>query len=73
MPSTIIFDLGRVLISFDFQRGYTLMGELCGLPSATVCERLFSGSLVVDYESGQIGNHEFHRRVQGTGIPVATR
>ncbi|MBL0160050.1 MAG: HAD family phosphatase [Bryobacterales bacterium] len=64
MLRTLIFDLGRVLISFDFQRGYTLMGELCGLPSATVRERLFSGSLVTEYESGQIGNHEFHRRVQ---------
>lgn len=40
------------------------MGKLCGLPNEEIRERLTKGSLVADYESGQIGNHGFHRRVQ---------
>lgn len=40
------------------------MGELCGLPHEAIRERLGGGTLVSDYESGQIGDHEFHRRVQ---------
>jgi glucose-1-phosphatase len=64
VPRTLIFDLGRVLISFDFQRGYQLMGQHCGLPNEEIRARLGKGALVADYESGQIGNREFHRRVQ---------
>jgi len=40
------------------------MGERCGLSNDEVRARLSGGSLVLDYESGQIGNREFHRRVQ---------
>ena len=40
------------------------MGEHCGLPNEEIRARLAGGSLVSDYESGQIGNREFHRRVQ---------
>jgi len=39
------------------------MGEHCGLPNEEIRERLGRGSLVADYESGQIGNRDFHRRV----------
>lgn len=40
------------------------MGALCGLPNEEIRERLSRGPLVADYESGEIGDHEFHRRVQ---------
>ncbi len=64
MLRTLIFDLGRVLISFDFQRGYQLMSERCALPGDEVRQRLVQGTLVADYESGRLGDHEFHREVQ---------
>jgi len=62
---TLIFDLGRVIVPFDFRRGYERMAERCGLTPEEVRARLKSDGLVYAFESGGIGRHEFHRRVAG--------
>ncbi|MBN9662947.1 MAG: HAD family phosphatase [Acidobacteria bacterium] len=63
MIRTVIFDLGRVLVPFDFQRGYRAMSEHCGLPPEEVRARLGRDGLVPGFESGEFDGVEFVRRV----------
>lgn len=64
MIRTLIFDLGRVIVPFDFRRGYEAMSRRCGLPPEEVRARLATDGLVRAFESGRMGAREFHRRVQ---------
>ncbi|MCX7605053.1 MAG: HAD family phosphatase [Bryobacteraceae bacterium] len=64
MIRTLIFDLGRVIVPFDFRRGYEAMSARCGLPPEEVRARLASDGLVRAFESGGMGARDFHRRVQ---------
>lgn len=71
MIRSLIFDLGRVLVPFDFRRGYEAMSRRCGLPPEEVRARLSSDGLVREFESGAMDAAGFHRRVQqllGTGV-----
>lgn len=63
MIRTIILDLGRVLIPFDFQRGYTLMSRRCGLPAEEVRNRIAATGIVPEYESGRVESEEFVRQI----------
>lgn len=56
---TIIFDLGNVLIPFDFKLGYAMMEPLCGYPRAEIPRRLRSTDLVTRFETGQLTSEEF--------------
>ena len=62
---TVIFDLGRVLVPFDFHRGYRLMSERCGLAPEEVRERIKNLNIVHDFESGLIDPVDFVARVTG--------
>lgn len=64
MIRTLIFDLGRVIVPFDFRRGYEAMSRRCGLAPEEVRARLASDGLVRAFESGRMGAAEFHARVQ---------
>lgn len=64
MIRTLIFDLGRVIVPFDFRRGYEAMSSRCGLPPEEVRARLAADGLVRAFESGRISAREFHARVQ---------
>jgi putative hydrolase of the HAD superfamily len=59
MIKTIIFDMGKVIIPFDFQRGYDRMAPLCGYAAAEIPERLRSCDLVTRFESGQVEPEAF--------------
>lgn len=63
MIRTVIFDLGRVIVPFDFHRGYARMAQQCGLPPERIRERLQSDGLVRAFESGGIDRYQFHRHV----------
>lgn len=65
MIKTIIFDMGKVIIPFDFQRGYDRMSPLCGYSSAEIPERLLTGDLVSRFESGQIEPELFVEEFSG--------
>jgi hypothetical protein len=60
MYKAIIFDLGRVLVNFDFQRGYRQLEHLCPYPIAEIPVRILSSGLVRRFETGVIGPHDFH-------------
>jgi glucose-1-phosphatase len=65
MIKAVIFDLGRVLIPFDFARGYAGLQTLCGIPAAEIPALLAGNPLVADFESGKIESRDFVSRFCG--------
>jgi putative hydrolase of the HAD superfamily len=72
MIKTVIFDLGRVIVPFDFQRGYSRMAAACGLTPEEVRARIHALDIVVPYESGHITSEDFVARVlDSTGAAIS--
>lgn len=59
MHKALIFDLGRVLIDFDFQRGYQALQGLCPHTAAEIPRRLATTGLVERFETGRMEPREF--------------
>ncbi len=59
MIRALIFDLGNVLVPFDFERGYAAMRPYCSLEPAEMRRRLGSTDLVIRFESGLVEPDEF--------------
>ncbi|HVN05751.1 MAG TPA: HAD family phosphatase, partial [Bryobacteraceae bacterium] len=59
MIKTVIFDLGKVLIPFDFSRGYRGMEQFCDHPPEEIRRRLRSTDLVNRFETGLIEPRDF--------------
>jgi FMN phosphatase YigB (HAD superfamily) len=59
MIKAVIFDLGKVLIPFDFKRGYQGLEPFCNIPAAEIPRRLASTDLVQRFESGLIEPEDF--------------
>jgi FMN phosphatase YigB (HAD superfamily) len=60
----VIFDLGRVLVPFDFRIGYQRMSAVCGLAPEEIRARIGTDGMVRDFEAGHIDGAGFHRRVE---------
>lgn len=63
MIKTVIFDLGKVIIPFDFKRGYDRMAPLCSYAAAEIPERLRSCDLVTRFEEGKVEPQDFVREL----------
>ncbi len=59
MYKAIIFDLGKVLIHFDFKRGYRALEELCPYPAAEIPRRIGTTDLVQRFETGLVEPRDF--------------
>ena len=59
MIKTIIFDLGNVIVPFDFKRAYARMEGLSPYPAAEIPMRLKETDLVQRFETGRVGAEEF--------------
>ncbi|HTP32002.1 MAG TPA: HAD family phosphatase [Candidatus Acidoferrales bacterium] len=59
MHRAIIFDLGKVLIYFDFGIAYRSLESLCPYPAAEIPRRLAASDLVRRLETGLIEPHDF--------------
>ena len=59
MIKAVIFDLGRVIVPFDFGRGYTRIAALNGQPEADIAERIRNSGLGNRLESGQLQPRDF--------------
>jgi FMN phosphatase YigB (HAD superfamily) len=59
MIRTIIFDLGKVIVPFDFNRAYRQMEARCGTPAAEIPLKLVDTGLYRRFESGLLQPHEF--------------
>jgi putative hydrolase of the HAD superfamily len=55
----ILFDLGNVIVPFDFKRAYAKLGPLCSCPVAEISSRLRSTDLVQRFESGRVASEPF--------------
>ena len=59
MIKTVIFDLGKVLIPFDFARGYRAMEKFCDYPAAEIPQRIAATDLVHRFETGLVEPRDF--------------
>jgi glucose-1-phosphatase len=60
----VVFDLGGVLINFDFGRANRRISALTGVPPDDVRRRLLSCQAFLDFECGRISEREFHACVE---------
>lgn len=59
MIKAVIFDLGRVIVPFDFHRAYRRVEALSGIPVAEIQARVAGSSLPESFECGQIAPRQF--------------
>jgi putative hydrolase of the HAD superfamily len=65
MIKAIIFDLGKVIIPFDFQRGYEALACLCSYSAEEIPRRIGATNLVRSFEMGRVKPHDFVRQICG--------
>jgi putative hydrolase of the HAD superfamily len=65
MHKAILFDLGKVLINFDFRRGYRALEGLCPYTAAEIPRRLAGTGLVERFETGLVEPREFVSQMCG--------
>jgi glucose-1-phosphatase len=56
---TIFFDLGNVIIPFDFKRAYSRLQPLCNYPVTEIPQRMRGTDLISRFESGLVGSEQF--------------
>jgi len=59
----VIFDLGKVLVHFDFKRGYAQLEQLCPHAAAEIPRRLAGTGLVEQFETGLVEPRVFVREL----------
>jgi FMN phosphatase YigB (HAD superfamily) len=62
---TIIFDLGKVIIPFDFKRSYAKLAPLCAYQPEEIPVRLSAGDLVQRFERGEVEPEAFVQELCG--------
>jgi glucose-1-phosphatase len=65
MHKAILFDLGRVLVDFDFRRGYGALEGLCPYTAAEIPRRLAGTGLVERFETGLVEPRDFVAQMCG--------
>jgi FMN phosphatase YigB (HAD superfamily) len=55
----VIFDLGKVLVNFDFKRGYRALEGLCPYPAPEIPRRIAPTGLVQGFETGMVEPQDF--------------
>ena len=66
----IIFDLGKVLVDFDYRILIERLARRCGKTPRAVAQLVDRSPLLAAYESGTIGTQEFFDQVkQASGFP----
>ena len=66
MIETIIFDMGKVLIPFDFARGYRALAPFSKFTAEQIPQELSKTDLVSRFESGQIEPIPFFEELRNT-------
>ena len=59
MIKSLIFDLGNVIVPFDFKRAYAKLGPICSCPITEISARIRSTDLVERFETGRLGAEPF--------------
>ncbi len=68
-PSIVVFDLGKVLVDFDYSIAIPRIAAHGTLPPAELKKFFFQSNLLIDYESGRLTRLEFFEQArQATGF-----
>jgi putative hydrolase of the HAD superfamily len=59
----LLFDLGNVLVGFDFARGYRAIEEVCSIRAQDIQPLITRSNLVLPYERGEISSEDFFARI----------
>src|SRR5687767_2455972 len=59
MIKTFIFDLGKVLVPYDHDRGLLLLEEHCGVSVDDLRRRIYASEELNSYQTGKISSMEF--------------
>ena len=69
IPKVVVFDLGKVLVDFDYSIAARKIAAHSDLPSARVKTLIEQSPLIIDYESGRLKRSEFFGQIcQATGF-----
>jgi HAD superfamily hydrolase (TIGR01509 family) len=63
-PAVVVFDLGKVLVDFDYSLAARKLGPRTRMAPADVYYLLCHSPLLCQYETGRITTAEFHRQVR---------
>ena len=66
MYKTVIFDLGKVLVHFDFEPGYRRLEESCPYSAAEIPRRIAPTGLVERLETGLVEPRAFFEELRAT-------
>jgi HAD superfamily hydrolase (TIGR01509 family) len=58
-PKAVIFDLGKVLLDFDYRRTARAMAAHCSLDEMEIAAAMLEGTLLLRYETGLITTGQF--------------
>lgn len=63
----ILFDLGKVLVDFDFERGLQRFASSSSLPRPEFETHLFDRNWIRPYERGEISTADYHQHLRQNG------
>jgi len=66
MTKALIFDLGNVIIAFDFTRGYQALSPHTPIPPHGLPNRIAETGLVPRYERGEVSSQAFHEALSSS-------
>jgi glucose-1-phosphatase len=64
MIKAIIFDLGKVIVSFDFEIGFKTISQLCAYSIDEIREKIMTSAEIYLYETGKISSREFFEAIR---------
>lgn len=62
-PEAVVFDLGKVLLDFDYAITARQLAELCDVTAEDLKATIDQTRLLLDYEGGKISTDEFYKMV----------
>jgi glucose-1-phosphatase len=62
----VVFDLGKVLVDFDYSIGARRIAARCQTPLAEIKVLIEQSQFIIDYETGRLTRREFYDRVRQT-------
>lgn len=64
IPKAVVFDLGKVLLEFDFQIFAKRLAAESDLGATEIMERVVNSSVLVEYEYGRTSSERFYDQVK---------
>src|SRR5262245_15150669 len=66
MYKALIFDLGKVLVNFDFKQAYRSLGKMCPYEPTEIPKRIAASGLVERLETGLLAPADFVEQICAT-------